>query len=588
LNLKFPIKTGIGLSAIGLVLSCAKQGFPPGGPEDKTPPAVIRTFPETGAVNVPVASAVEVWFSEAVKPGASGDAVFVSPYEGSNARAEWKGRRLRVRFRNPMRANCTYVVTLGASLQDYRNNRMDSSFTVAFSTGPALDQGRISGRVVATPGGAAVDVWAYRLDAGEPDPAARQPDYVVQAASNGDFRFLHVAPVRYRLFAVRDRAGNRLFEPAEDEIGMPSRDVGPSSGDRLEADSVFFRTSRLDAGSPSLQRVTPSDRNHLSVRFDRWLTARTPPSAASGLIVSDADPSDSLAVRALWLNRDNPREVFVVTADQADGKPYRFLLRTGWIAGPPDTAFWKAGFTGVGRPDTTRPRLTQASPGFRERAFNPLDPVRLTFDEAMDTCAIADGFSLRDTSGAAVTGRFLWTDPAEMRFVPGVALRNRTDYRLSMKGGGFRDACGNAAADTLIPFRTSTSDTLSEIAGTVRTSRPGTAGSAVITASPAAASAAPEAEAGRAEAGRAGSSGAGPAAAPGRYTVRASPSGAYRIRDCLPGAYRLECFLDLDGDGRYSAGRPFPFEPSEPFVVYRDTVKVRSRWPNEGNDLTVP
>jgi hypothetical protein len=573
---------------LALVLSCAKQGFPPGGPEDKTPPAVIRTFPETGAVNVPVASPVEVWFSEAVKPGASGDAVFISPYEGSNARAEWKGRRLRIRFRNPMRANCTYVVTLGASLQDYRNNRMDSSFTVAFSTGPALDQGRIAGRVFASPGSAAVDVWAYSLDAGEPDPGSRPPDYVVQAASNGDFRFLHVAPVRYRLFAVRDRAGNRLFEPAEDEIGVPCRDVGPSSMDRLEADSVFFRTSRLDAGSPSLQRVSSSDRNHLSVRFDRWLTARTPPSAACGVIVSDADPSDSLAVRALWLNRDNPREVFVVTADQADGKPYRFLLRTGWTANPTDTAFWMAGFTGVGRPDTTRPRLAQASPGFRERAFNPLEPVRLTFDEAMDTSGIAEGFSLRDTSGAEVTGRFIWTDPAEVRYMPGAALRNRTDYRLSLKGGGLRDACGNAAADTLIPFRTSTTDTLSEIAGTVRTSRPGAAGSAVVTASPAAASAAPEAEAGRAEAGRAEAGGVGAEAAPGRYTVRASPSGGYRIRDCLPGAYRLECFLDLDGDGRYSAGRPFPFEPSEPFVVYRDTVKVRSRWPNEGNDLTVP
>ena len=62
----------------------------------------------------------------------------------------------------------------------------------------------------------------------------------------------------------------------------------------------------------------------------------------------------------------------------------------------------------------------------------------------------------------------------------------------------------------------------------------------------------------------------------------------YYLKDVLPGLYLLESFRDWDGDGRYSLGRPFPFKPSERFVVYQDTVRVRSRWPNEGNDIILP
>jgi hypothetical protein len=460
------------------------------------------------------------------------------------------------------------VLTLGSSIRDYRNNKMDSSFTLAFSTGPSLDRGEIAGRVVAASAEAGTDVWAYRLDAApdsgaDPDPASRLPDYIVQAAADGSFRFRHVAPVRYRLFAVRDRAGDRLYQSGDDEIGVPSRDVAPDTGGTLDADSCYFRTARREQGVPAIQRVIAADRNHLSVRFDRWLKAVTPIPEDGAVVVAAADSTDRLAVRAVWLNLGNPRELSVVTGDQEEKKSYAFLLKTGWAAVHPDTAFWKAAFEGAGRPDTTRPKLIQASPEFRERAFNPLDPIRLTFDEAMDTSRFDSGFSLADTSGRPVDGVFRWTDPAEVRFAPAGPLTGPAEYRLSLRGTGAADVCGNALADTLIPFRTSTVDTLSEIAGTVRLSGHGAAGTFIVTA---AQTAVPDI----------------------RYTVRASTGGGYRIRDCLPGPYRLECFFDRDGDGVWSAGAPFPFEPSEPFVVYRDTVQVRSRWPNEGNDLTLP
>jgi uncharacterized protein (DUF2141 family) len=48
------------------------------------------------------------------------------------------------------------------------------------------------------------------------------------------------------------------------------------------------------------------------------------------------------------------------------------------------------------------------------------------------------------------------------------------------------------------------------------------------------------------------------------------------------GEYRLRAFQDVDGTGIYNSGKPFPFMPAERFAVYRDSIKVRARWPIEG------
>jgi hypothetical protein len=48
------------------------------------------------------------------------------------------------------------------------------------------------------------------------------------------------------------------------------------------------------------------------------------------------------------------------------------------------------------------------------------------------------------------------------------------------------------------------------------------------------------------------------------------------------GSYILSAYRDDDSNGMYSFGKPFPFQPSELFAFYPDTVKVRARWPIHG------
>lgn len=555
----------ITVAAFILLFACAKQGFPPGGPEDKIQPVVMKTVPSQGGTGVNGDTEVILWFSETVQTKASSDAVFISPFQGENARMKWKGNRLKIVFQKPLRENTTYVVTVGTAIQDTRNNRLASSFSLAFSTGQVLDVGEMSGRVFSEASAAGLDMWAYKCDGrSDPDPASQEPDYIVQCSERGEFRFMNVAPVRYRLFAVRDRAADRVYTPGDDEIGVPYRDAMPEPDGSLRAGSLFFRIRREDPAPPSLLKITVMDRNHLSLRFDRILSPRAAPSPAFCAIGDSARSSDSLKVKALFLDRENGRELIVVTGDQTAETTYRLRLRTDWIENAPDSARWERVFSGSVRPDTVKPKLVTAVPRPKERYFNPMDSVRLVFSEAMDTAVFVKGFAFTDSSEGSVPGILKWADPAQVRFIPDEPLRGYRQYTLSLSGASVRDAAGNALTDSTIIFRTSTADTLSEITGTVRQSENSPeSGAFIIRAS--------QIENKEVSAMR---------------TV--SSPGPYRIPNCLPGRYLLDCFRDLDGNGRYSYGSPCPFKPSEPFVVYRDTVKVRSRWPNEGNDLVLP
>ena len=53
------------LIALLLLAGCASAGAPPGGPERKTPPAIVAITPDSGATNIKSKS-VEIQFDEVV------------------------------------------------------------------------------------------------------------------------------------------------------------------------------------------------------------------------------------------------------------------------------------------------------------------------------------------------------------------------------------------------------------------------------------------------------------------------------------------------------------------------------------------
>lgn len=538
-----------------LFFACARQGFPPGGPVDRQPPRVLRTWPEPGATQVPLDAEIVVEFSEKVLRGSVEDAVFLSPAPEGPLRLRWKGRRLHIRVPGGLRPERTYVLTLGAGIRDLRNNPMHSSYALAFSTGQQIHRGGVEGVVLRqwnpAPG---VLAAAYDLaEVSQPDPRKNRAMYFTQTGEGGLFRLDYLKCSVYRVFVWEDRNANRLWDCGEEAIGIGSREVVVTPDSVLPR--LLFQLVPLDTLAPRLLDARSPDRRHVVIRSsERIDSVRSRLKfglrpAVPILFYRDDLFGDRLQVASF---ADLPRELRLRVEGLAD--------RWGNT-----TASDSLALTVSAMPDTSRPRLAKAAPQDSARRVRPDTPIDLWFSEAIDTAAADGAVELVGLQQGSVPCVRMWLTPAHLRLTPLAPLPGSAEYVIRLQGPQLRDVSGNAFSDTLVTLRfwTLNPDTLTEICGSVLDAKPGAEGPVHILAL------------------RPGE--ANPAA-----EIILPGEGPYCLTGLLPGRYVLLAFRDEDGDGTWSPGWPWPFRPAERCAVYADTVRARARWINEGNDFRLP
>jgi Bacterial Ig-like domain len=148
---------GLGALALLFVLACARMGAPPGGPEDKVPPKLLATVPESVGVYPGWKHDVEFRFDEVISEGSSpsqgfgtGDLeklILLSPSSRIPV-INWKRDRLTLHPREGWQPNRVYRVQLLPGLMDLRRNRLDTTLVLTFSTGGALPTDTLRGIVI--------------------------------------------------------------------------------------------------------------------------------------------------------------------------------------------------------------------------------------------------------------------------------------------------------------------------------------------------------------------------------------------------------------------------------------------------------
>lgn len=250
----------------GLMLSgCANQ-LPPGGGEiDKIPPAIIDVYPTNGATNFKD-DYFELKFSEYVEKRSLQDAIFISPAIQGTLDLDWSGKSVRVNFPSKLKSNTTYVVTIGTDVVDYNNkNRMTESLNFTFSTGNQIDKRIISGKVYdEKPAG--ILIYAYKLNSDTADPFIHKPGSISQTGNDGSFKLLGLAQGIYRVFAVKDEYRDLFFQPEQDLIGMPFKDISFAEDDTLFSPLNFFLT-KVDTAKPRFISASMTDRSHILINY---------------------------------------------------------------------------------------------------------------------------------------------------------------------------------------------------------------------------------------------------------------------------------------------------------------------------------
>jgi len=551
---------------LAFLVQCAGQVHPPGGPVDTIPPSVVRSVPDSGSVRISE-NRIELEFSEYVDRQSVEEALFISPPVGK-VEFDWSGTEVEITFADTLKANTTYVVTVGTDVTDTRaSNRMASGHTLAFSTGDSLDSGRLTGRVY-DPKPAGITIFAYRLDeiaSDTLDPARVKPDYVMQTGSAGSFTLSNLRWGAYRLFSIRDEYKNFLYDRQLDEFGVCTGDPTISS-DNPAVSGLNFRMTKEDTTAPFLSGAQAANRSQVRFRFSEPMD--TSGFDTNHFVVSDTLTGARLPVNVVFQSVSEPSAGGLILEQVLDSLAvYRLTVSqvtdtAGWSLDPENSSVL---FSGVSRADTIPPALSFLSFADTILGYPVHRALEIGLSEPVDRVRMARAMAFQEEGDDASLPLVMnWLTPVRVsiRTVDSLLLARR--YRLTIVLDSVVDGSGNRLSDSVrsVLFSTLNPDRGGELEGVVSDLSSRAGGDLAVGAR---------------------------RVSDGRLTTLLLPEpGPFHFRFLPEGTYTVEVFRDEDRSGSYSYGLPYPYHSSERFVVGADTVRVRARWSVEGVSLILP
>jgi hypothetical protein len=540
----FLLLLGFGLS------NCANQ-LPPGGGEiDKTPPQIIKVFPPNGTINFSE-DYFELEFSEYVDRRSLRDAIFISPAVEGALDLDWSGKSVRINFPSKLKSSTTYVITIGTDVVDYNNkNRMAESFNFTFSTGNEIDRRVVEGKVYdEKPAG--ILIFAYKLDSDTADPFLHKPGYISQTGNDGSFKLPGLAEGSYRIFAVKDEYRDLIFQPDQDLIGVPYKDISFEKEDTLFTPLNFF-LSKIDTVKPRLISASMTDRYHVLINF----TEEVDTSVINAKNFRLMDSTSNRKYLPLYAYKGNTKQTEMVLVDTvlfpSDHELYLFADSIKDMSG---NVFIndRTHINLSDKPDTTKLNLVKTDPPANSENIDFLNSsFSFYFNDAFNISPIKQYVIFQDTLGRRIPFKTKIIDDASFRIIPETRLEPEKNYLIKVDLSKFRDAAGNLL-DTVFTYKFKT------FSGLDFTGITGQIDSINLKRDPILVLSGIDKE-------------------KLSYKKILNGKSKFSFDRIQPGKYRLWCFLDDDSSKNYSYGYPFPFKPSERFSFYPDTLNLRARW----------
>lgn len=259
--------------------ACGRRDIPSGGPEDRFPPFVVETMPDTFATIEPGDLSIRFRFSERISERPSGgrlrDAVVVSPEVGE-LRVKHRRHGLEVSAGEGFLPDRVYRVTLLPVIRDMFGNALVDPFDLVFSTGGEMIPNVVAGMVEDRVTGDAVP---------EVRVAARfslEEDTLVHwnfSDTAGVFSLRYVPVGTFELWAWQDR--NRDGELGERE---PQSQVHPGEiREALDTALAVLTLVEPDTIPARLARVEITDSVTLAIEIDDYIE----PELVEGTIVGE-------------------------------------------------------------------------------------------------------------------------------------------------------------------------------------------------------------------------------------------------------------------------------------------------------------
>ena len=230
------------LAIVGFILAgCAKVMPLTGGDQDVTPPAYRSSDPDTFALNYRGKS-VTIRFNEFINLKDPTREILVSPPVYPAPEYILNGQSVKVKFKDSLLPNITYVIQFGKSIEDITESNVNTGFSFVFSTGSFLDSGEVHGNIMDAFTGepaAGVKVMLYQPTVSDSFPYIDKPFYMAYTNEQGHYRLGNLRMGDYRIFALKEDNDSYLYDREGEEIAFGPGTV--SAGDSVDVNLVSFR-----------------------------------------------------------------------------------------------------------------------------------------------------------------------------------------------------------------------------------------------------------------------------------------------------------------------------------------------------------
>lgn len=255
-------------AAAGSGVACASAGAPPGGPEDHSPPQVVKLTPDSGQTNVHPKQ-VEIRFDEVISDRGSGsnaiDQLFLISPRTSAPKIGWHRSRVTIKPARGFLPNTAYRVTVLPGVADLRGNVRHEPESFLFSTGETFPPYSILGTVFDWTG-QSVAKNAYVEALSHPDTTIA---YVAETDSAGAFEVGPLPAGTYTVRALIDQNSNRALDRNEK---WDTTTVTVSDARRVvELDAI-----ERDTVPPAIAGIDVLDSLTLRLTFDKPLDPALP------------------------------------------------------------------------------------------------------------------------------------------------------------------------------------------------------------------------------------------------------------------------------------------------------------------------
>ncbi|HVF38960.1 MAG TPA: Ig-like domain-containing protein [Gemmatimonadaceae bacterium] len=429
---------------------------------DEVAPTVVSVSPTAGASSVPVNSAVQVTFSEAMDATSiTSSTITLSGPGGSIAGSVSYNAASRVATFTPSAAlanSASYTVTVTTGVKDAAGNALAAPFAASFTTAAVVDATAPTVITPISPANAATGIalaTAVTAVFSEPmDPATISSTTVTLrattsgAAVSGSVAYNSAArTVTFTPSSPLAAGTNYTFS-----ITTGARDL---AGNALATafSSTFTTVAPSDVTAPTVVSTNPASgaggvgvSSTVSVTFSETMD----PATISSSTITLAPSGGSAVAATVSYNAGSNTATLIPSSPLSNSTTYTLTVTTGVkdAAGNSLASAFTTSFSTAAAVDTTPPVVATVTPANGAGGIAVSTTVIAGFNEPMDPATInTSTVGLRTTSsGAVVSGAVTYDASARtVTFTPSSPLAAGTDYTFAITTGA-RDVTGNALA----------------------------------------------------------------------------------------------------------------------------------------------